>query len=321
MSQSISAKKLRAAYQRMLLIREFELRVERLFLAGKITGTAHLCIGQEATAVGAVMALRKSDALTSTHRGHGHFLARGGNPDRIMAELYGKRSGYSGGRGGSQFMADYRIGYLGANGITGGSLSVATGVALAARLQNRSRVTLCFFGDGASNQGVFHECLNMAALWKLPVVFLCENNGYAMSMPVARSIAGGSIARRAQAYGIAGEETDGNDLEAVWRAVTNARRRAAKGDGPTLIECHTYRYCGHSRGDPCVYRAPQEKVAWRKRDPIQRMRRILLTRGVLISGEHQRLMQETRRRVQQAVAHAEADAWPKASSLTKGVFA
>lgn len=321
MITTISATKLRTAYRRMLLIREFEVRVERLFLAGKITGTAHLCIGQEATAVGAVMALRKSDTLTSTHRGHGHFLARGGNPDRMMAELYGKRSGYSGGRGGSQFMADYRIGYLGANGITGGSLAVATGVALAARLRNRSRVTLCFFGDGASNQGAFHECLNMAALWKLPVIFLCENNGYAMSMPVARSIAGGSIARRAAAYGMPGEETDGNDLEAVWRTVTDARRRAIQGEGPTLIECHTYRYCGHSRGDPCVYRPPRETAVWRKRDPIQRTRRMLLTRGVLIAGEHRRLIQETRRRVQQAVAYAEADAWPEDASLTEGIFA
>ncbi len=321
MTASLSATRLRSAYKRMLLIREFELRVERLFLADKITGTAHLCVGQEATAVGAALALRKCDAMTSTHRGHGHFLARGGNPDRIMAELYGKRSGYSGGRGGSQFMADYRLGYLGANGITGGSLSVATGVALAARLQDRERVTLCFFGDGASNQGAFHECLNMAALWKLPVIFLCENNGYAMSMPVARSIAGGSIVNRAPAYGMAGMETDGNDVEMVYRAVHDARRRAAVGEGPTLIECHTYRLCGHSRGDPCRYRGMEETIAWRKRDPIQRMRRMLFTRGVLAAGEHRRLMQETRRRVQQAVAYAEADAWPKPESLTEGLFA
>lgn len=321
MNYEMTATRLRAAYKSMLLIREFELVVERLFLAGKITGTAHLCIGQEAVAVGACMALRRGDALTSTHRGHGHFLARGGDPKRIMAELYGKNSGYSGGRGGSQFMADYRLGFLGANGITGGSMAIAAGVALAAQYLAKSRVTLCFFGDGASNQGVFHETLNMAALWRLPVIFLCENNGYAMSMPVARSIAGGAIAQRARAYDVPGITVDGNDLAAVHRVVMDARRRAGAGEGPSLIECMTYRYCGHSRGDPCVYRAAGESDAWRKKDPVLRLRRALLTRGIMAPGEHRDWMRETRQVVRQAVRFAEASAWPAPGSLTKGVWA
>jgi TPP-dependent pyruvate/acetoin dehydrogenase alpha subunit len=308
-------------YRQMLLIRCFEERVNDLFLKGLVGGTAHLCVGQEAVAVGVCSALRAGDRVTSTHRGHGHFIARGGDPRRIMAELFGKKTGYSGGRGGSQLMALYRIGFLGANGITGGSIPVATGVALSLKRRRLRSVAACFFGDGAANQGVFHESLNMAAIWKLPVVYVCENNLYAMSTPFCRAFAVPDIAGRAAAYGFSGVRVDGNDVLAVRKAALDACRRARAGDGPTLIECRTYRRLGHSRGDPCAYRSREEERAWEKNDPIRRFRLWLKRRGWLNAQADQRWRREARRAVSDAVRFAVRSPDPDPARLEEGVFA
>jgi pyruvate dehydrogenase E1 component alpha subunit len=308
-------------YRTMLLIRFFEEKVEALFLRGLIHGTAHPAIGQEAVAVGVAGALRKNDTVTSTHRGHGHFLARGGDPRRIMAELFGKTTGYSRGRGGSQLMADYRLGFLGANGITGGSLALATGMALAAQRRGLPTVCFCFFGDGAANQGAFHESLNMAGLWSLPVVYVCENNGYAMSTPVSASTAVPDIAVRAAGYGFTGTIVDGNDVEAVRAAALAAAARARQGEGPTLLECKTYRLSGHSRGDPRVYRSREEEARAAACSPIERLRRQLRTRGLLTAAADRELRREVRRRVADAVAFARRSPDPDPATLEEGVFA
>ncbi|MCL2103797.1 MAG: thiamine pyrophosphate-dependent dehydrogenase E1 component subunit alpha [Kiritimatiellaeota bacterium] len=269
------------AYTLMLEIRFFEEAIERLFLEGRIMGTAHTCIGQEAVAVGVAAALRPQDAMTTTHRGHGHFLARGADPGRALAELFGRETGYSRGRGGSQMMMDPAIGFYGANGITGGSIPFAAGLALDAQMRGSGRVTACLFGDGASNQGVFHETLNMASLWKLPVLFIVENNGYAMSTPTSGGLANPCIAERAKAYAMPSSTVDGNDFFAVLEAVTRRAVRARRGQGPALIECHTYRMSGHSRGDPRVYRTREEEAAAQQNDPILRLEKELLGRGAL----------------------------------------
>ncbi len=311
-----------AAYRLMLTIRYFEEKVEALFAQGLVHGTAHAAIGQEAVAVGACLAMRPGrDCVTSTHRGHGHALACGADANRIMAELFGKAAGYSGGRGGSQLMTDPALGYWGSNGITGGGIPVATGAALSFKMRRQRRVALCFFGDGASNQGVFHESLNMAALWKLPAVYICENNRYAMSMPVEKAMTVSGVAARAAAYGMPGETADGNDAAAVYRAVSAAIARARRGDGPALIECMTYRLSGHSRGDPRVYRTREEEAEWRRRDPIRRWRARLRRENRLSADEDRRLRGEARACVRAAVAFARRSPEPDPATLEEGVFA
>ncbi|MCF7854621.1 MAG: thiamine pyrophosphate-dependent dehydrogenase E1 component subunit alpha [Candidatus Pacebacteria bacterium] len=305
----------------MLVIRFFEEEVEDLFSQGVVKGTTHPAIGQEAVAVGACAALRPGDYVTSTHRGHGHFLARGGDPKRIMAELFGKQSGYSGGRGGSQFMADFSLGFLGGNGITGGSIPVATGAALSAKLQASEQIALCFFGDGAANQGTFHESLNLVAIWKLPVVYVCENNMYAMSMPVGDAFAVTDIADRAAGYGFPGVVVDGNDPIAVQRAVETAAERARQGEGATLIECKTYRLSGHSRGDQRHYRTREEEARARAADPILRLREMLSADGTLSDEDDVSLKDEARRVVSDAVTFAQESEYPDPTTLEKGVFA
>jgi pyruvate dehydrogenase E1 component alpha subunit len=269
------------AYEQMVTIRLFEEAIERLFLEGRITGTAHTCIGQEAVAVGVAAALQPHDAITSTHRGHGHFIARGADPRRVMAELFGREAGYSRGRGGSQMMMDSSLGFYGANGITGGSIPFAAGLALDAQLKKSGRVTACLFGDGASNQGVFHETLNLASLWKLPIIFIVENNGYAMSTSTARGLANPCIADRAQAYTMPGVTVDGNDFVAVRDHVKQFVEAARKGSGPALLECKTYRISGHSRGDPRAYRSRDEELSAQKHDPILRMESYLTKQEAL----------------------------------------
>jgi pyruvate dehydrogenase E1 component alpha subunit len=305
----------------MLVIRLFERKVEALFTEGHIKGTAHPAIGQEAVAVGVAAALRKGDYVTSTHRGHGHCIAVGGDPSRIMAELFGKATGYSGGRGGSQVMADFKVGFLGANGITGGSIALATGAALALRQQARDGVVACFFGDGAVNQGSFHESLNMAAIWKLPVLYICENNRFAMSMRVNDSVVVEDLSARAAGYGLPGVSVDGNDLFAVHAAAHEACRRARDGGGPTLIECKTYRLSGHSRGDPRVYRTREEEREWGRREPIRRLRRELLRRGRLSPEQDAAVRREVRAIVRAAVAFARRSPLPDPAGLEEGLFA
>jgi len=308
-------------YRTMWIIRYFEERVEALFAQGRIGGTTHTGAGQEAVAVGACAALDDGDYVTSTHRGHGHLLARGGDPKRIMAELFGKASGYSGGRGGSQLMADRCLGFLGSNGITGAGLPVAVGAALSSVYRKTGRIALCFFGDGASNQGTFHESLNLAAIWSLPVVFVCENNLYAMSTPVSQSLPVPDIAVRAAGYAIPGRVVDGNDVLAVRDAVAEAGGRARRGGGPSLIECKTYRFSGHSRGDPRLYRTREEEAAWQKRDPLICCKKQLRRLGAWTADDDRALKREARRVVAGAVLAARQSPFPDPATLEEGLFA
>lgn len=263
---------LRGHLRMMLLIRRFEERLDDLFASGVIKGTSHLYAGQEAVAVGVCSHLTHADLMTSTHRGHGHFLAKGGNCNALMAELWGKATGPSKGRGGSQHVADYSVGFLGSNGITAGGLPIATGAGLALQLQNKPQCVVSFFGEGGANQGTFHESLNMAAIWKLPVVFICENNLYAMSTRFDEAFATPTIAARAAGYGILGESVDGIDFFAMREAFGRAAERARNGDGPTLLEAQTYRYYGHSKSDQREYRTRAEEAEWRSKDCIERLR-------------------------------------------------
>ncbi len=308
-------------YRILLVIRFFEERVEELFTSGVIQGTTHPAIGQEAIALGVCSALQPGDYVTSTHRGHAHFIARGGDPRRIMAELYGRMTGYSEGRGGSQLMADYAIGFLGGNGITGGSIPVATGAALSAQLRGSGQVAACFFGDGAANQGTFHESLNLAGIWKLPVIYVCENNQYAMSMPVQEAIAVVDIADRAAGYGLPGVVVDGNDLLAVQNVAAKACDRARRGEGATLIECKTYRLSGHSRGDQRKYRSKAEEETARRNDPIVRFRNLLRESHNLSHDMDQALHEAAREIVREAEEFAVNSPAPELATLLKGVFA
>jgi len=308
-------------YRTMLVIRRFETAVEELFARGLIRGTTHPSSGQEAVAVGACSALEKDDYITSTHRGHGHFIARGADPRRIMAELYGKSTGYSRGRGGSQIMADFGLGFLGSSGITGSGLAIATGAALALKLRDRRSVVLCFFGDGAASQGTFHESLNMASLWKLPVVYLCENNLYAMSSPVSETVSVPHIAQRAESYGMKGAIVDGNDVLAVREAVLQACFRVRNGAGPELLECKTYRLSGHSRGDPRVYRTREEEAAWQQRDPILRFEKWLMANGYMDRSISAGIRKEAARIVAEAIRFARTSPDPDPRTLSEGLFA
>ena len=309
------------AYSLMLTIRFFEEAIERLFLEGRVMGTAHTCIGQEAVAVGVAAALEARDAMTTTHRGHGHFLARGADAGRAMAELFGRATGYSHGRGGSQMMMEPAIGFYGANGITGGSIPFATGLALDAQMRASGRVTACFFGDGASNQGVFHEALNIASLWKLPVLYIVENNGYAMSTSTARGVANPHIADRAVAYGMPGVSVDGNDLFAVRDTVAALAADLRAGKGPALLECVTYRLSGHSRGDTRVYRTREEEAEAWKNDPILRLEARLKAEGTLTDEIITATRHASKTHIDEAVRFAETSPLPDPASLREDLFA
>jgi TPP-dependent pyruvate/acetoin dehydrogenase alpha subunit len=258
-------------YRLMRLSRRFEETMHEQFEDGQVPGPLHLSIGQEAVAVGGCWELRRTDAILSTHRGHHHCLAKGAAPDRLMAELLGRRTGYSRGRGGSMHVSIPEIGLLGTNGIVGGGIPIAAGAAYGMQAQGRDDVTVCFFGEGATGTGVFGEALNLAALWQLPLIFLCENNQYVELTPQNLHVAG-SIYTRGESYGIRGERVDGNDVNEVAAAVGNAVERARAGGGPTVIEAETYRWFGHYAGDRAAYRVEEEVVKWRERDPLIRSR-------------------------------------------------
>jgi pyruvate dehydrogenase E1 component alpha subunit len=272
------------AYRRMLRIRRFEEEGTRLYKAGEIPGAYHASIGQEATIVGACLALRDDDAMTGTHRSHGHPIGKGADLEGLMAELMGKQTGICKGRGGSMHLADFSVGIIGESAIVGGGIPLATGCGLSAKVRGTDQVALCFFGDGAVNQGTFHESLNMAALWKLPVIYLCENNGYAITTSIERSHGQPSIARRADAYGMPGLAVDGQDVRAVHAATSNAVRRARRGEGPTLIEAKTYRFDEHQVGlfiEKNPYRSTDEVERYKNQcDPIALFRKVLLSDGV-----------------------------------------
>lgn len=310
---------LREFLRRMMLIRRFEERAEELYLMGRVHGTMHLSIGQEAAAVGATAALGPQDYLLSTHRGHGHSIGRGADVGRMMAEFLGKESGYCRGRGGSMHIADVEAGILGANGIVAGGLPIATGVGLSIQLQKQDRVVLAFFGDGAANTGAFHEAVNMAAIWDLPVIFFCENNRYAMSMPVERAFGVENISDRACAYGIPGVTVDGNDVLAVYGAVRTAAARARAGEGPSLVEAVTYRWKGHSKSDRQAYRTRDEVKEWQDREPIRRLAEYLESHGWLDDASV--LEREAADEIEAAVAFAEAGADPDPDSVMEGVYA
>jgi TPP-dependent pyruvate/acetoin dehydrogenase alpha subunit len=265
-----SDEQLLALYRKMFTIRRFEEAVYECYRNNQIRGIAHLYIGEEAVAVGACTALRPDDYITSTHRGHGHCIAKGGDVRLMMAELMGKQTGYSKGKGGSMHIFDVAAGILGANGIVGGGIGIAVGAALAAKKLGRGQVVIAFFGDGAANQGILYEAMNLASVWHLPVIFLCENNHFGEYTPFRKVTAGESIALRATGFGLPGTQVDGNDVLCVAEKVSDAVQRARQGDGPSLIECITYRYYGHHSGDPGTrYRDADEVQQWKRRDPIE----------------------------------------------------
>ncbi len=317
----LSKDKLVEMLSTMQKIRAFEEKADQLFALGKIHGTMHLSIGEEATAVGAIAALQPTDYITSTHRGHGHCIAKGGDLKLMMAEFMGKETGYCRGRGGSMHIADVESGNLGATGVVGGGIPTAVGAALSLRLQGANKVVLGFFGDGAANLGIFHEALNLAAIWKLPVVYVCENNQYAMSMSVKRAFPVENIADRAVAYGIPGVAVDGNDVLAVYAAVAEAVERARSGQGPSLIECKTYRWKGHSKSDQERYRTREEVAAWKKKDPIVRFESDLIQKGVIAHEDADAIKQAAHASIEEALAFAEASPEPKLEEIAEGVYA
>ncbi len=317
----LSPDSLREALRRMLLIRAFEEQAEQLYFQGLIHGTMHLSIGQEGSAVGSIWALRPEDYILSTHRGHGHSIAKGAKPSLMMAEFLAKETGYCRGRGGSMHIADVETGNLGANGIVGGGIPLAAGVGVSIQMQKLDRVVMVFFGDGAANEGAFHESLNLASIWDLPVVYLCENNQYAMSMSVRRSMNIQDISQRACAYGIPGVSVDGNDFLAVYRAAREAVDRARRGEGPTLIEAKTYRWKGHSRSDKQRYRTKEEVQEWQARDPIRRLAERMMAQGWLDQAAFQALQADVDREIQEAVRFAKESPEPDPATILEGVYA
>lgn len=321
MNAPYPAEELLQHYRLMLVIRAFEETLSELFGEGLIPGTAHFCIGQEACAVGAIAALEPDDLVTSNHRGHGHLLAKGGQPDRLMAELFGKATGYCAGRSGSQHLCNLEAGFLGSNGITGGMVPVATGAALSQKLLDSRRIVLCFFGDGATGQGAFAEAINMAATWRLPIVYFCENNQYAMSLHVRQAFAEPSAARRFAGFGLPTVCVDGMDYFAVRQATEDAVARARRGDGPTLIEAETYRFCGHSKSDDCAYRSRSEEERWRAKDPIAVMRRRLMNDGVLDEGADRAIRQQAHATIEKALEFARNSPYPEPRRARSGAYA
>lgn len=307
-------------YRMMLTIRAVEEAIDRLIGQGLIRGTAHLSIGQEACAVGAVAAARPDDPIVSSHRGHGHFLARTGDPARLMAELLGRATGPCAGRGGSQHLCSRADHFYGTNGITGGGLPIATGLALSAKMRATGQVVLCFFGDGASNQGTFHESLNMAAIWCLPILYFCENNRYAMSMRVDESMKVPTIAERGAAYDVEGLCVDGMDVDAVADAVSTALEAVRSGAGPVLLEAECYRFCGHSKSDRLVYRTREEERQWRKRDPLVTYRRRLLEGGATEAALKE-IEQAARRAAEEAYEEAVRAPLPAAEQVLTSPYA
>ncbi len=318
----ISREALLDMHERMVRIRTFEEEAGKLMEAGRVPGALHLYIGEEAVAAGVMVHLSKDDQITSTHRGHGHLVAKGGDLNLMFAELFGRANGYCKGKGGSMHISDLDLGMLGANGIVGAGPPIAVGAAFSNKFRGTTNVTCCFFGDGASNEGTFHEAANMASLYKLPVVFVCENNGYGEFTSQARHQAIQDIVDRAPGYGMPGLIADGMDVIAVYEAAGEAIARARRGEGPSLLECKTYRFVDHVglRGMGVTYRTDEEVLEWRKRDPIGLLEQRLAGAGILSSEEaaavHERILGE----VNAAIAFAEASPFPDPSALLDDVY-
>lgn len=324
---TLPREKLLDMYRKMVLIRAHEEKVRELFAAGKIPGFVHLYVGEEAVAVGVISNLRDDDYITSTHRGHGHCIAKGVDVKAMMAELFGKKTGSCKGKGGSMHIADFEKGMLGANGIVGAGAPLAIGAALSAKIRGTDQVVVAFMGDGAANQGAVMESFNLAAIWKLPVIFVIEDNMYAISMRSLtpsdlqpRVSAARSYAERAMGFGIPAVTVDGQDVLAVYEAAKEAVERARRGEGPTLLHCKTYRYYGHFEGDPLVYRSKAEEEEWRKRDPIVLFRRKLLEMGAATAEELDRIEREAAKLIEEAVRFAEESPYPEPEEAFRDVF-
>ena len=318
---TIPEEKLIHMYKTMLRIRHFEGRVKDLFAAGEMPGFVHLYLGEEAVAAGVCEALEKTDYITSTHRGHGHILAKGGEMRYMMAELYGKATGYNKGKGGSMHIAWPELGILGANGIVSAGIPIATGAALSAKYRKSGQVAACFFGDGAASEGTFHESINIASAFNLPVVYICENNLYGVGTRQrdVRNI--DDIADRAASYGIPGLLIDGNDVAAVYEATAEAVTRARRGDGPSLIECKTYRWRTHFEGEPDTYRPPEEVAKWLKREPIAPFRKLLIESNVITEAEAKAVEQDVVDELSEAVEFARKSPQPEPETALEGLWA
>lgn len=307
-------------YKTMLRIRKFEEKAMNLFAGGKIPGFVHLYIGEEAVATGVAANLDTQDYITSTHRGHGHIIAKGGNLKFMMAELFGKAAGYCKGKGGSMHIADASRGILGANGIVGAGQNIAVGAGLSIKYKGTDQVCVCFFGDGSTNQGTFHEALNLASIWKLPVVFVCENNLYGISMSQSRHQAIQDIADRAIAYNIPGVAVDGNDVFAVYEAAKVAVKRARDKQGPTLIECKTYRHRGHFEGDPGLYKPEDEQRDWLAKDPIKRLESFIVENKIQSDAEIDVINEEVTKEILDAIEFAENSPEPSIESVVEDIY-
>ena len=307
-------------YQQLVTIREFEQRVAELYMQTLIPGIAHVSIGQEAVAVGVCGALRRDDYITSTHRGHGHSLAKGASPERMFAELLGKEEGFCLGKGGSMHIADPETGNLGANAIVGGSLAIAAGAALGAKRAGAGQVAVCFFGDGALNQGLLLESMNMASIWQLPVIYVCENNQYGEYTPTEQ-VTAGNLVSRGEAFDIPSQRVDGMDVMAVYRQTQGLVERARGGGGPGFMVCDTYRFQGHGMSDPDrPYRTREEEREWMKRDPLERFAALLTERGHCTREELDTIEAEVRREIEAAVTWAQEAPWPDAAEVTTHVY-
>lgn len=321
MTLKLPKDKLAGMYEKMLEIRYFEEKVFELYGQNLVPGTIHLYAGEEAVAVGVCSSLRKDDYVTSTHRGHGHCIAKGAELKRTMAEILGKKTGYCKGKGGSMHIADFNVGMLGATAVVGAGLPIAVGAGLSAKLRKTDQVVACFFGEGASNQGTFHESINMASAWSLPVIFVCENNLYAMGTRQSRIMNVENVADRAVAYGIPGVTVDGNDVLAVFEASQKAVDRARGGGGPTLIECKTYRHKGHSRVDPAKYRPKEEVEQWLARDPLKRFKQVLLQNSDFSQSEVQEIEEKVAADIEEAVKFAVQSPYPAPEEALEDVYA
>lgn len=318
----INDEDLKIMFRKMLTIRRFEERAIREYKEGNIYGFIHSYIGQEAIAVGVCSHLRSGDRIVSNHRGHGHCIAKGADMKRMMAEIFGKKTGYCRGKGGSMHIADFEIGMLGANGIVGAGLPIATGSALAAQLEGRGGVSAVFFGDGAVGEGEFHESLNLASIWKLPIVFVCENNMYGVNTPTSYSMAAENVAERAAAYSMPGEIADGNNLFTVYETAERAVKRARAGDGPSLIEFMTYRWRAHFEGGGIPDLRPVDELEeWKVKCPVSFMKRRLLESGIMDADEIKSLDREILSRVQEAVEFAMKSPNPDPEDALEGIFA
>jgi pyruvate dehydrogenase E1 component alpha subunit len=319
--KQISKEVLKNFYLIMTRIRLFEEKVNELFLKGEIPGFVHLYIGEEAIATGVCQNLRNSDYITSTHRGHGHTIAKGAQLKPMMAEIFGKRTGYCKGKGGSMHIADFSVGMLGANGVVGGGYTLAAGAALACKMQGRDDVAVCFFGDGASNRGTFHEAVNMAAAWKLPVVFVCENNQWASTTPYRTTTAVENIADRSVGYGIPGEIVDGNDVFDVYEKAARAVERARTGGGPTLLEAKTYRIKGHFVGDPELYRSREEvQRMMKENDPITRLKERVIAEKRLSEKELAQIEAQVEAEIREAEQFAVESPFPEPHELYEDLY-